>query len=238
MCEDGVPCQILGTDPAGWSKACILPPPAFLDAQMGAIESGARLAIAGQIQDAVAALRTIPSQEMRAWWRHVEQAARARAKILGHLPTKPRSALHLGVRRNRATTPAGLKSQVFQRDNYRCCYCGARVLAPSFLHALDKVVGQIDMRFVNNKGAKIEHGAVVLFAVEDHVVPDAAGGATSLENLVTSCGPCNYAKMRTDLVALGVVAPGQLARPVPLPWDGLASLVVPLKALARNPREF
>jgi 5-methylcytosine-specific restriction endonuclease McrA len=28
----------------------------------------------------------------------------------------------------------------------------------------------------------------------DHVVPRARGGATTLENLATSCGPCNVSK--------------------------------------------
>ena len=44
-------------------------------------------------------------------------------------------------------------------------------------------------------------------AVADHVFPWSLGGATSLDNLVTSCGGCNYDKEHWTLEQLGIEDP-------------------------------
>ena len=56
-----------------------------------------------------------------------------------------------------------VRFDVFKRDGFKCCYCGAN---PS-----DTVVLEVD-----------------------HVVPVAEGGQNDIDNLVTSCQPCNRGK--------------------------------------------
>jgi 5-methylcytosine-specific restriction endonuclease McrA len=60
-------------------------------------------------------------------------------------------------------------------------------------------------------------------AVVDHVFPHQLGGPTSLENLVTACYPCNFAKAQFTLEEMGMEGP----RPPKLDkWkrlEGLAS---------------
>jgi 5-methylcytosine-specific restriction endonuclease McrA len=58
---------------------------------------------------------------------------------------------------------------VFARDKYRCQYCG---------------------RGIKNETSYGEQ--VVLHA--DHIVPKSEGGSNELNNLVTACQECNYAK--------------------------------------------
>lgn len=66
----------------------------------------------------------------------------------------------------------------------------------------------------------------------DHVHPVSAGGAHSIENLVTACGACNYqAKGHCTLDELGLAPPGPPQ--APNGWDGLRSMIPALESLAR-----
>lgn len=72
--------------------------------------------------------------------------------------------VHQGVPRARDPLPAGLRFRILARDGFRCRYCG---------------------RPGSTSG-------VVLHV--DYVVPQAAGGATSEDNLRTACEECNLGK--------------------------------------------
>jgi len=61
--------------------------------------------------------------------------------------------------KRKKTIPAKLRTEVFERDRYRCVKCGTH----------------LDLR-------------------ADHVIPESAGGPTTLENLQTLCAPCNSKK--------------------------------------------
>ncbi len=65
----------------------------------------------------------------------------------------------------------------------------------------------------------------------DHVVPRAAGGRSTWENLVTSCRPCNLRKGRTRLEDSGMRL---LKRPVRPSW----SMALTLAAQRRRFREW
>lgn len=69
--------------------------------------------------------------------------------------------------------PDALRQVVLERDEWRCRYCGRRVI----LHWHD--------------------APPPLAATMDHVIPRAAGGRTCPENLVTACRTCNEAKGST-----------------------------------------
>jgi 5-methylcytosine-specific restriction endonuclease McrA len=69
-----------------------------------------------------------------------------------------------GVARARDPVAAQVRFSILQRDGFRCRYCGRPGNAPG----------------------------VVLHV--DHVVPVAAGGATTEDNLLTACDECNLDK--------------------------------------------
>jgi len=55
---------------------------------------------------------------------------------------------------------------------------------------------------------KPKAGASLVFRpVADHVEPWSRGGATDLNNLVTSCWPCNFGKMEYTVEELGITDP-------------------------------
>jgi hypothetical protein len=92
---------------------------------------------------------------------------------------------------------AATEQEVFTRDHYRCQWCGLPVVTRATLraHGLssgsgDPPLGPDGLRTLG--GENTTH--VVLFglaAVADHIKPWSAGGPSTLDNLVTSCNPCN-----------------------------------------------
>jgi hypothetical protein len=69
-----------------------------------------------------------------------------------------------------------------------------------------------------------------LRGVADYVEPDASGGETSLENLVTSCYSCNFGKAGYTLEQLGIENP-RLRPPVKDDWRGLTEFLPSLKSI-------
>jgi 5-methylcytosine-specific restriction endonuclease McrA len=79
-------------------------------------------------------------------------------------PRRPRTAAQEPIQPARDPLPARLRFGILQRDGFRCRYCGRTGSTPD----------------------------VVLHV--DHVVPVAAGGTTSEDNLLTACEECNLGK--------------------------------------------
>ncbi len=69
-----------------------------------------------------------------------------------------------------------VRELVWQRDGWRCRYCGTTVVAP------EKPKGDRHPRFLANS------------ATLDHIVPSSAGGRRSMDNCVTACWSCNHDK--------------------------------------------
>ena len=92
----------------------------------------------------------------------------------GHPPTsRGGSQADHGVRRARDPLPARLRFGILHRDGFRCRYCGRTSRTPG----------------------------VVLHV--DHVVPVAAGGATTEDNLLTACEECNLGKSTRAVLPAG-----------------------------------
>ena len=84
-----------------------------------------------------------------------------------------KTQMRQSVTRARDPLPAQLRFSVLQRDGFRCRYCGRTSREPS----------------------------VALHV--DHVVPLAAGGATTEDNLLTACEECNLGKATRAVVSVG-----------------------------------
>jgi hypothetical protein len=121
---------------------------------------------------------------------------------------------------------------VFNRDGYRCRYCGIRVINKKVLKLFQAIVG--DTSFSMPKPDAGRHGvALVFMPSHDHVGPRSGGGFHSMENLVTACWSCQFGKWGYTLEELGVLDPRDRS-PRDLGWDGLKSLIPALARTARG----
>lgn len=226
MCKGSKSCVLLGSDPGTWSKAAPLLPPEWFDAQAVRFGQAVRHAADGDTAGAVAMLRTLRSDEMRAWFdEHGQVSGRRRRSVLRQ-PTPSTGPSSLDPLRS----PRRFEVAVYQRDFHQCRYCGLKIIPKEVLYAFEKIVGTLEFR---TRGTNAEqHGVIHAFkAVVDHVEPYKRGGRTDFNNLVTACPGCNYGKEAFTLEELGLDNPRDRV-PVESDWDGLTSLLPALSARA------
>lgn len=111
---------------------------------------------------------------------------------------------------------------LYQRDGWRCRFCGCRVVVPGARKVL-----QVAFPDVVGWPGK-DHGKHAAFyalsATIDHITPHSRGGDNSPENLVTTCQPCNFGRNRWLLQEVALSDPRERA-PVIDAWDGLSRLL-------------
>ncbi len=110
------------------------------------------------------------------------------------------------------------KRALVERDGFRCGFCGIPVVRTEIRRAMHLEYPQALPWGGTNAG---QHAAFqCLWMQFDHVLPHSRGGRTDLDNLVVTCGPCNYGRSEATLDEVGLVDPR--TRPVPgTEWDGL-----------------
>ena len=179
---------------------------------------------AGQGAASLAAevLQSVPDAELFEWYdKHAQYAYRWRCSKRGIKSPSPVSESDQGA-------PVGgddneLSQLIYARDNYRCRYCGTQLFAWPALARLEKSVGRGSFRARGKRGEgnASRSGAAMIFRPQvDHVMPAKRGGQLEIENLVTSCWPCNYGKKHYTTEELGIADP-RLRTPVEDGWDGL-----------------
>jgi 5-methylcytosine-specific restriction endonuclease McrA len=229
MCRKSKSCILLGDEPSAWDKSIPLPPPAWFDEQAFLFRDAAEKAANGERDEAVQILRRIRSDEMRVWFdEHGQMSGLHRIRRLGVSAPKVSPDTFDVLR-----SPARYEKLVFERDFYKCRYCGLRLIAKGVLTAFEKAVGISE--FCTQGTNADQHGVIHAFKiVADHVVPYGSGGQTNPDNLVSSCPACNYGKYNYTLEQLGIDDPRDRP-PVHCDWDGLTSLIDGLK---RNQLDF
>jgi 5-methylcytosine-specific restriction endonuclease McrA len=208
-------CVLLGADPATWSRYEPLPPVTAVVEAFVSFERGAEAAARGDVEAARAELSRIDSPAIREWYiDHVLVSGEYRAALLGRARTRPIPATDRDARR---MPTAAMTAEVFGRDGFRCRYCQRPVVTRKVLRRLQSLVGAEWLPL--GPTDEQAHGAVLVHsAVVDHVFPHQLGGRTSLENLVTACYPCNFAKAQFTLEEMGMEGPRP---PLVDRWDGL-----------------
>jgi hypothetical protein len=225
MCIKKKICTELGTDPAMWSKYAPLPRPAWVENQLPILCDAIRAAASGNLDLSLDFLRRLRSDDLRAWFvDHGKQAGFCRYAHLPHRASQPATIVDESVRQ-----PSKAQMElVFQRDAYYCRYCSLRIIPNYVFDLFGKIVG-LDL-FGTGGRAVERHGAALTFrSCADHVVPHFLGGRTSLDNLVTACWPCNFAKDRFTCDEIGIEDPRLRPPHVSNDWDGLMSLVPQLQ---------
>jgi 5-methylcytosine-specific restriction endonuclease McrA len=138
----------------------------------------------------------------------------------------------------RRSVPLSVRGEIFQRDRFRCRYCGSKVIPTPIMDLVGYLYPDI---FPWDPGehwkAGTTHPAFVLRSpFVDHVVPvSSTGESLDRDNLATACNPCNSIKADFSLDKL----PGWKLRPIPnADWDGLTSSYPALwkKAGKPNPK--
>ncbi len=112
-----------------------------------------------------------------------------------------------------------MRLAVGSRDRWHCRYCRLPVGDVDYFNKLSKALPD---DFPKARGTPVTGNGWPISRVfrmaPDHVVPLAAGGATSMDNLVAACGACNYQwKGDCTLDELD----GELREPADPGWDGL-----------------
>jgi 5-methylcytosine-specific restriction endonuclease McrA len=121
-------------------------------------------------------------------------------------------------------------ASVFERDGWRCRFCGVRVVVPAARSALACAVSDALCWLGPNE---VLHAAFLyVSATLDHVVPHSRGGTNDPDNLVTACWPCNFGRGGYLLEQMGLNDPRKRP-PVRDGWDGLTRVLRRLSAAPR-----
>ena len=186
-----------------------------------------KAAASGSEAEACTALARMRNDRMRNWYDvHGQNTGAHRVRTLNlPMPAPPSLALD-PIKR-----PTALEKRVFERDGYRCRYCGLRVVPKAVFEFIQRFVGRD--RFCSWGSNPVMHGAAHAFrAYADHVVPHSLAGRTNMENLVTACPACNSGKYDKTLEQLGLDDP-RSREPQLTGWDGLVSIVANARAAAK-----
>ncbi len=203
MCRGKNSCSQLPNDKSNWPNHVLLPRPAWFESQIDLFIDAVHLFHNGVRDSSIEKISEIRSEEIIDWFvEHGQMSGRHRSIGLG-MP-KP-EAVELNER-DRERSPRKLEGGVFKRDMYLCRYCGSRLIPQNlmlqFIEDLDSDV------FRKGRTNLLKHGIIHLtWPVADHVLPWRLGGRTSLENLVSSCPPCNYGKDGYTIEQLGIENP-------------------------------
>jgi hypothetical protein len=161
----------------------------------------------GAVAEAEHLIRAIDERGFRRYWEDGGIVWEQRHDKTAHPP---------GSRAADSITAAS-RLQVAQRDGWRCRYCGLRLLSGGFVIALRL---RLPEAFPTGPRDDDRHwaGSVLRYS-PDHMVPHHAGGNSEPENLVASCGVCQFMKGSCTLGELGLTTPTE--QPPDPTWTGL-----------------
>jgi 5-methylcytosine-specific restriction endonuclease McrA len=126
--------------------------------------------------------------------------------------------------RDRRRLSAAQKFAVYERDGWRCQYCGRRVVIAGVLQLLDRLCPEVRWCLNDNMAKAFTHPAAERLTPNiDHIEALAVGGpAKADDNLVCSCTTCNERKGSREGWQLITTEP----------WDGCVPLFAPLYDMA------
>jgi hypothetical protein len=188
------------------------------------IESAARSLIAGDLEQALAALERIDQTALASAWSAARAAARRGAWVLAQ------TAPPVDV-----TEPSADDITVFLEECFQCAYCGKRTIYPRVLRELSRV---FLTQFPYNKNYRNppfdSHWVYSTHAASlDHIHPKSrTEHPNRRSNLATACWQCNLLKRNRTPEERGLV----LSRGGggPCSWDGLYGLYPEVASAARR----
>jgi 5-methylcytosine-specific restriction endonuclease McrA len=139
-------------------------------------------------------------------------------KKTGFLPKRTVRCIEKELRvKERMPTPAQ-KVELLRRDGYHCRFCGIPVIRTEIrkrIHAIYPDALPWGRRNID------QHAAFQAMWVQyDHLVAHASSGTNDLDNIVITCGPCNFGRRHHSLEEVGLIDP-RTREPLRSTWDGL-----------------
>lgn len=198
-------------------RNCLISPFAELDVAVDRISDAADAFLAGDMDCARAKLHqaNIPllrELAVRAMGAHDRELHRLRGVA------KPPKSGKPGMR----MPGQAVTNTIFQRDGWRCRFCGVRVVVPAARRVLARAMP--DALCWQGPNDVLHAAFLYVSATLDHVVPHSWGGTNEPENLIAACWPCNFGRGGYLLEEMGINDPR--GRPaVRDGWDGLTRLV-------------
>jgi len=203
MCRGKNQCTELDVDISKWDNQSPLRRPDTFQHAIDLFIEAVHCFQNGEKDLAISIINNIDSDTITQWYvEHGQISGRIRAIILNR--PKPKSIPTED--RDPERSPRKFQEKVFMRDNYHCRYCGNKVFSQRFLKAFSKKLSAPNFR---RGRTNLETHAIfhLGWPVADHVVPWNIGGTTTLDNLVTSCAPCNYGKDGYTAEQIGIENP-------------------------------
>lgn len=200
------------------TRRSFLPPPSELDDAASLLDNAANALLSNDRDSAQALIEqadiaSICHYDQRIRGKTVDEVHRYR-----HVPnappiTKDRVKLRM--------PPKAVEREVFEQDGWRCRFCGIRVIAKE---AIKRLYAEFPEATRSTRANYGEHCALnTLCSSLDHVLPHSRGGTNDRENLVATCGPCQFGRNYWTLDEVGIEDPRTRA-PIVDSWDGLTRL--------------
>ena len=224
MCRGIKHCTELDKDPLKWDQYSPLTRPFWMSKEVDLFIDSVKSYLKQDRIKAVELIHSIRDQEITDWYIEHGQMSGMHRKNLLNLPEPQIVDIQ---NRDKCRSPKKYQNSVFKRDNYHCRYCGNKVISQEFLKLFSRTINL--PHFKRGKTNLTTHGIFHLtWPVADHLIPWTNGGETTIENLVTSCAPCNYGKAGYTIEQIRINSP--LNQPVSQSsWIGLSQHIQDLK---------
>lgn len=226
MCRGKKTCSELGVNHQKWEKFSPLRAPYWMTNQIELFVSAVDDFLSGNINLCLEKISLIRSEEITYWYiEHGQMSGRHRKLTLDITPPPNIDDSF----RDPVRSPSKVQNAVFERDRYKCRYCGNKLISQDFFRLFIKKLGS-DL-FKRGGTNLTTHGIIhIAWPVADHVIPWNKGGQTNLENLVSSCAPCNYGKDGYTIEQIGIENPLN-RNPQIDSWTGLTDRIEILKKI-------
>lgn len=228
MCHKSKFCTELDKDRRNWSKQCPLPLPSYFYDAVERFSLAVSELAKGNFKKSLEALETCDSAAVgRFYIEHGQQASYSR--VTNRQEIDKINLLNKKMNPSRRNPTPKMTKEVFERDFYRCRYCGLPIITAKVFSEFSRIVGPGN--FLNGRGNTKRNGLTLgLRGVVDHVYPHSLGGRTELDNLVTSCYSCNFGKAEYTLEQLGIDDP-TVKQPKYDDWRGLTEFLPALRVI-------
>ena len=114
-----------------------------------------------------------------------------------------------------------VQNQIFEKDGWRCRFCGIKVLSKKARNKLVKLFPE-ETHWGSSEFKR--HSALYAMAASlDHVIPHSRGGENELSNFVTTCYCCQFGRGQWTLEESELHDPRDF-EPLVDEWDGLTRL--------------
>ena len=152
-----------------------------------------------QTQKAQALVRGIDWTAFEWFWAEGGNESSRRHNKTSHTP-------YAGVKAKPLT--ANVKRTVAERDHWTCRYCGLRVVTSATMAALERhLPAGLPMSDLGPSAIACHPMQCVMRLTWDHIQPLAQGGTSTPDNVVATCGTCNFQKGDCSLEELSLQNP-------------------------------